>query len=86
MVQPGYAEKVMLLSYKEDELPFMRATPSESPFFYFYRGLLETLGILFPFSDFQCTLLRRLNVALSQLHTNSWVIVTFEVLCPLFNI
>lgn len=57
------------------------------PFFYFYKGFIKSLGMSFPISDFQCALLRRLNVTPSQLHANSWAMVrTFEVLCPFFNI
>ncbi|KAG5006354.1 hypothetical protein JHK82_024315 [Glycine max] len=40
-----------------------------------------------PYVRRQCALLEHLNVALSQLHPDSWTMVrAFEILCPFFNI
>ena len=49
--------------------------------------LLKVLCLILPLTVFQCALLEHLNVAPSQLHSNSWATVTaFEILCPFFNI
>lgn len=52
-----------------------------------YICLFEVLGLALPLTAFQCALLEHLNVALPQLHPNSWAMVkAFEILCPFFNI
>lgn len=87
VVSEAFYEKIKLLPCKGEERPFMRGEPGSPPFFYFYRDLVATLGVSFPLTDFQSSLLRRLNVAPSQLHANSWAMVRiFEELCPHFNI
>ncbi|RDX88647.1 hypothetical protein CR513_29739, partial [Mucuna pruriens] len=49
---------------------------------YLYDTLLLKLGAWLPFTDFQCLVLRTLNVAPTQLHPNSWAFVwDFEILC-----
>ena len=61
--------------------------PGHPPFFFMYKCLFQVLGLILPLTAFQCALLYHLNVALSQLHPNSWAIVmAFEILCPFFNI
>ena len=40
--------------------------------FYFYVGVVEELNIQFPFTDFETDILRKMNVAPSQLRPNSW--------------
>lgn len=72
VVSEAWFNKISLLACKEDERPFMQAAPRGSPFFCCYRDLVTTLGVSFPLTDFQSGLLRRLNVAPSQLHVNSW--------------
>jgi len=57
------------------------------PFFFMYKCLFEVLGLILPLTVFQYALLKHLNMAPSQIHPNSWVIVrAFEILCPFFNI
>ena len=52
-----------------------------------YRCLFEVLGLILPLTVIQCAVLEHLNVALSQLHPNSWAMVlAFEILCSFFNI
>lgn len=76
-----------LVAYREDEYLFLHPSPDGLPYFYIYRCLLEVLHLTLPLNDFQCALLRRLNVAPSQLDPNSWAMVkAFEILCMFFNI
>lgn len=70
-----FLEKVKLLLWKEDECLFMHVSPGGTPFFYFDRDLVSTLGMSFPLTDFQCVLLRSQNLAPSHLHDNSWAMV-----------
>ena len=52
-----------------------------------YMCLLKVLCLILPLTVFQCALLEHLNVAPSQLHSNSWAMVkAFEILCLFFNI
>jgi hypothetical protein len=49
---------------------------------YVYDCIFKKLGVRLPFTDFQCEILRILNVAPSQLHPNSWAFIrSFEILC-----
>ncbi|RDX58495.1 hypothetical protein CR513_62187, partial [Mucuna pruriens] len=44
--------------------------------------MFSKLGIRLPFFVFECAILRALNMALTQLHPNSWAFVkAFELLC-----
>ncbi|RDX91251.1 hypothetical protein CR513_26790, partial [Mucuna pruriens] len=51
-------------------------------YFYFYDTLSLKLGVKLPFTHFERSVLRVLNVAPTQLHPNSWAFVrSFELLC-----
>ena len=79
--------KLAIQAYGSDDFPFLRAASRTPPFFFMYKCLFEVFNMILPLSSFQCALLKHLNVALSQLHCNSWAMVKdFEVLCLLFNI
>ncbi|RDX87039.1 hypothetical protein CR513_31532, partial [Mucuna pruriens] len=57
-------------------------SPNEAPFFFFYEPVFLKLGIKLPFTAFERSVLRALNVTPSQLHPNSWAFVrAFELLC-----
>ncbi|RDX66814.1 hypothetical protein CR513_54383, partial [Mucuna pruriens] len=59
-----------------------RTSSEEAPFFYTYEPVFSKLGLKLPFSTFEQSVLRALNVAPSQLHPNSWGFVrAFELLC-----
>ncbi|KAG5091578.1 hypothetical protein JHK82_050356 [Glycine max] len=62
-----------------DNFPFLRAASGSSPFFYMYRCLFEVLGLILPLTAFQCALLEDSNVAPSQLHPNSWAMLTEKI-------
>ncbi|KOM26347.1 hypothetical protein LR48_Vigan252s005900 [Vigna angularis] len=50
--------------------------------FYVYSTLFRDMGIRLPFTDFQSSVLRALNVAPTQLHPNRWsYIQAFVVVC-----
>ncbi|GAU48583.1 hypothetical protein TSUD_369550 [Trifolium subterraneum] len=59
--------------------------PSEGEcvcFTYVYYCIFSKLGVRMPFTEFQCEILRTLNVAPTQLHPNCWGIIrAFEILC-----
>lgn len=59
---------------------------SEAPFFYVYSSSFFTdLNITFPFDEFTMSVLQMLNVALTQLHPNSWAALqAFRLVCDLF--
>ncbi|MED6202498.1 hypothetical protein PIB30_106225 [Stylosanthes scabra] len=49
--------------------------------FYMYTCVFAEIGIRFPFTGFECAVLRQLNCAPSQIHPNSWGFIrAFEVL------
>ncbi|MED6174000.1 hypothetical protein PIB30_064858 [Stylosanthes scabra] len=49
--------------------------------FYMYTCVFAEIGIRFPFTEFECAVLRQLNCAPSQIHPNSWGFIrAFEVL------
>lgn len=51
-------------------------------FFYAYITLFRDLGVRLPFSEFQCGVLRELNICPAQLHPNGWAFMqAFTVLC-----
>ncbi|WJX12327.1 hypothetical protein P8452_02841 [Trifolium repens] len=55
---------------------------SEHISFYMYTRLIEDFHLYFPFSEFQKSMLRVLNVAPPQLSPNSWSFIkAFELVC-----
>lgn len=59
-----------------------RAADDDFPFVCLYKAMFKDLDIRLPFFTFQCDVLCRLNVALTQLHPNSWAFLrAFETLC-----
>jgi hypothetical protein len=55
---------------------------ADPPFFYMYTHFVRDFHLYFPFSDFQTSILRVLNVAPSQLSPNSWSFIkAFELIC-----
>ncbi|XP_057431507.1 uncharacterized protein LOC130724318 [Lotus japonicus] len=56
-------------------------------YFYMYETFFSRLNIKLPFSDFECDVLRTLNVAPTQLHPNSWAYIrAFILLCRNYKI
>jgi len=57
------------------------------PFCFFYATLLSKVGLRLPLSSFEKGVLSILNVALSQLHPNSWAFIRgFHILCTHFGV
>jgi hypothetical protein len=55
---------------------------NEPHFFHMYSSLIHEFNIFFPFTEFESSMLRVLNVALIQLHPNSWAFIkAFELVC-----
>ncbi|RDX88896.1 hypothetical protein CR513_29439, partial [Mucuna pruriens] len=81
LLRPG-PWRVRLRHCQPDESVNNSASPDETPFFYVYEPVFSKLGLKLPFSSFEQTVLRVLNVAPTQLHPNSWAFVrAFELLC-----
>jgi hypothetical protein len=62
---------------------YVTCVPSSEPaFFYMYTRFIEDFHLYFPFTEFQTSMLRVLNVALTQLSPNSWSFIkAFELVC-----
>ncbi|RDX98997.1 hypothetical protein CR513_18026, partial [Mucuna pruriens] len=74
--------RVRLRHCQLDEFVNNRTSSEEAPFFYAYESVFSKLGLKLPFTSFEQSVLRALNVAPSQLHPNSWAFVrAFELLC-----
>ena len=58
------------------------SNPRTEYYTYMYDCFFTKLGVRLPFTDFQCEILRILNVAPTQLHPGVWSFVrSFEVIC-----
>jgi len=56
----------------DERVCFRTSVQGERPFFYSYDYFFSQLNITFPFTSFETDLLWSCNVALPQLHPNSW--------------
>jgi hypothetical protein len=55
---------------------------TDPAFFYMYTHFIKDFHLYFPFSEFQMSMLRVLNVAPTQLSPNSWSFIkAFELVC-----
>ncbi|RDX61925.1 hypothetical protein CR513_59798, partial [Mucuna pruriens] len=73
---------VTVTACRAGEAVCMSSAEGSKPFFYLYDTLHSRLGIQLPFTSFERSVLRVLNVAPTQLHPNSWAFVrAFELLC-----
>ncbi|RDX96583.1 hypothetical protein CR513_20720, partial [Mucuna pruriens] len=73
---------VTVTACRSEEAVCMSSAEASRPFFYLYDTLHSRLGIKLPFTHFERSVLRALNVAPTQLHPNSWAFVrAFELLC-----
>jgi hypothetical protein len=66
-----------------EEGEYVTCVPSSEPaFFYMYTRFIEDFHLYFPFTQFQMSMLRVLNVAPTQLSPNSWSFIkAFELVC-----
>lgn len=60
------------LPCSHEDRVFLTALPVEPHFTYVYKTFFEHIGITLPFTQFECDILKIMNVAPSQLHPNSW--------------
>ncbi|RDX99324.1 hypothetical protein CR513_17626, partial [Mucuna pruriens] len=73
---------VTVTACRTGEAVCMSSAEGSEPFFYLYDTLHSRLGVQLPFTSFERSVLRVLNVAPTQLHPNSWAFVrAFELLC-----
>ncbi|RDY08899.1 hypothetical protein CR513_06812, partial [Mucuna pruriens] len=81
LLRPG-PWRVRFRHCRPDESVNNRASSEETPFFYVYEPVFSKLGLKLPFTSFEQTILRAINVAPTQLHPNSWAFIrAFELLC-----
>ncbi|MCH79513.1 hypothetical protein A2U01_0000263 [Trifolium medium] len=73
--------QVIVDPVREGEL--ITTVNGEAPhYFYMYGDIIRSFNMWFPFTSFEDTILRILNIAPSQLHPNSWAFVkAFEIVC-----
>jgi hypothetical protein len=66
-----------------EEGEYVTGVPSSEPTsFYMYTRFIEDFHLYFPFTEFQKSMLRVLNVAPTQLSPNSWSFIkAFELVC-----
>ncbi|RDX89358.1 hypothetical protein CR513_28935, partial [Mucuna pruriens] len=71
-----------VLPYQLDESVCGTPLPRETSYTYLFDTLSLKLGAQLPFSNFQCLVLKILNIAPTQLHPNSLAFIrAFEILC-----
>ncbi|MED6160680.1 hypothetical protein PIB30_053723 [Stylosanthes scabra] len=76
-------------SGKDVKVDFLPCAPSDrvchkgedADWFFMYTCVLAEIGVRFPFTEFECDVLRQLNCAPTQIHLNSWGFIrAFEIL------
>ncbi|MED6135609.1 hypothetical protein PIB30_048210 [Stylosanthes scabra] len=78
-VRDGQDIKIEFLSYSSVDRVCHEGKGADC--FFMYTCLFAEIGIRFPFTEFECAVLRQLNYAPSQIHPNSWGFIrAFEVL------
>ena len=66
---------------------YREQSSTEPPFFFMYSCLFLDLHVSLPFDAFTVGVLRKLNVAPTQLHPNSWASMqAFRVVCWMFGV
>ncbi|GAU40770.1 hypothetical protein TSUD_26500 [Trifolium subterraneum] len=82
----GNEDRIILDPVAEGE--FVTTVNKREPhYFYMYTHVLQTLNFWLPFSNFECQMLRVMNVAPCQLHPNSWAFLkAFQVVCDYLEI
>nr|KYP55437.1 hypothetical protein KK1_001649 [Cajanus cajan] len=82
---PPYLEHLSIEPCSSEERVFFRV-PTSSLYIYMYHCVFRDLGVVIPFTPFECEFLRRINVAPSQLHPNSWGFLrAFQILCSVME-
>jgi hypothetical protein len=82
----GDEDRIILDPVAEGEF-VTNVNEREPHYFYMYTHVLQTLNFWLPFSNFECQMLRVMNVAPCQLHPNSWAFLkAFQVVCDYLEI
>ncbi|MED6218441.1 hypothetical protein PIB30_026665 [Stylosanthes scabra] len=78
-VREGSKVSVEFLQCLPSERVFHRGSNGE--WFFMYTCVLAEIGMRFPFTRFECAVLRQVNCAPSQIHPNSWAYMrAFQIL------
>jgi hypothetical protein len=84
---PYYRTSFDIQPCNEDDVVCDAPLDESKCYTYVYYCTFSKLGVRLPFTDFQCEILRTLNVAPSQLHPNCWAFLrSFEILSRGLNI
>lgn len=84
---PYYRISIDIQPRNEDDVVCGAPLDESKCYSYVYYCTFSKLGVRLPFTDFQCEILRTLNVAPSQLHPNCWAFLrSFEILSRGLNI
>jgi hypothetical protein len=84
---PYYRTSLDIQPCYEDDVVCDSPLDKNKCYTYVYYCTFSKLGVRLPFTDFQCEILRTLNVAPSQLHPNCWAFLrSFEILSRGLNI
>ncbi|XP_029125024.1 uncharacterized protein LOC109788159 [Cajanus cajan] len=83
---PPYLEQLSIEPCSSEERIFFKVSTSP-PHVYMYQCLFRDLGVVIPFTPFEFEFLKKINVAPSQLHPNSWgFVLIFQILCSVMGI
>ncbi|XP_072054488.1 uncharacterized protein [Arachis hypogaea] len=83
VTRPGF--HIELIPCNRVDRVYHRRNDFES--FYLYSCILEELFVKLPFSKFECSVLKQMNCAPSQVHPNGWAFIKcFEVLMEFLGI
>lgn len=80
-------ESLVVEHCTSDDRVFLKASKSESDFIYFYVDVFKELHIQLLYADFECGMLRTMNIAYVQLHPNNWAFLrSFHIHCTSLKI
>lgn len=80
-------DRVCCLLCSTEDLVCHSAPTGSTPLFFFHKRMLTKASIHFLFTEFECSILWCLNIAPSQLHSNSWSFVkSLKVVYEYFGI
>jgi hypothetical protein len=81
-VSRNFDEEVVVLEPVREGEYVTSTHTTGPPFFYMYTHFIKDFNLYFPFTSFQASMLRALNIAPTQLHPNSWAFIkAFELIC-----
>jgi hypothetical protein len=79
----GSGDEADVITEPVGEVEYVTHVNSQPPhYFYMYSSLIDSFNLWFPFTPFEVSMLKTMNVAPCQLTPNSWAYIKgFELLC-----